>query len=127
MHHRLYQQAITMLQENMITFFLEQEKLGWSVKTNRDAVSNAIRITCIKKRTVDDEKPEAELIHRLLNNPLIKTFAPDLEALSMLRNDVNHGGYRTEEDNSANSAKSILDQFNSIWKRIREKLSTMES
>jgi hypothetical protein len=91
MHHRLYQQAITMLQENMITFFLEQEKLGWGVKTNRDAVSNAIRITCLKERTVDDEKPEAELIHRLLSNPLIKAFAPDLEALRMLRNDVNHG------------------------------------
>jgi CRISPR-associated DxTHG motif protein len=126
-HHGLYQQAITMLQENMITFFLAQEKLDWGVKTNRDAVSDAIRIICHKERTVDDEKPEADLVRRLLSDPLIKFFAPDLEALHMLRNDVNHGGYLTEEDKKARSANSILDQFNSIWKRIREKLSTMES
>ena len=126
-HHGLYQQAITMLQENMVTFFLEQERLDWGARTNREAVSSAIRITCLKERTIDDEQPEADLVRQLLDNPSIKVFAPDLEALSMLRNDVNHGGYLTEEDKRAKSANSILDQFDSIWKRIREKLSIMES
>jgi CRISPR-associated Csx2 family protein len=124
--HGLYQQAITMLQETMVTFFLDRENRDWGVKANRDAVSDAVSITCYKERTVDEKQPETDLIHRLLNDPLMKAFAPDLEALSRLRNDVNHGGYLTEEDKRAKNSTAILDRFETILNRIMNNLSNVE-
>jgi CRISPR-associated Csx2 family protein len=124
--HGLYQQAITMLQETMVTFFLDRENRDWGIKANRDAVSDAVSIACYRERTVNEKHPEADLVHRLLKDPLIKAFAPDLEALRGLRNDVNHGGYLTEEDKRAKNSTAILDRFETILNRIMNKLSNVE-
>jgi hypothetical protein len=115
-----------MLQETMVTFFLDRENRDWGIKANRDAVSDAVSIACYRERTVNEKHPEADLVHRLLKDPLIKAFAPDLEALRGLRNDVNHGGYLTEEDKRAKNSTAILDRFETILNRIMNKLSNVE-
>ncbi|MBF0412088.1 MAG: TIGR02221 family CRISPR-associated protein [Desulfamplus sp.] len=120
--HGLYQQAITMFQENMVTFILSEEGLDWGIKDNRDAASDAIKLIADKKAVFKEQRydsPEsAEKVRNLMNNPLLIEFASDLESLRSIRNDINHGGYLTEKNNTAKSAKSIIDNFKSISSKI---------
>ncbi|MGD9732069.1 MAG: TIGR02221 family CRISPR-associated protein [Desulfamplus sp.] len=120
--HGLYQQAITILLENMITSILSEEGLDWGIKDNRDAASDAIKLIADKKAVFKEQRYDsaesAEKVRNLMNNPLLIEFASDLESLRSIRNDINHGGYLTEKNNKAKSAKSIIDNFKSISNKI---------
>ena len=124
--HGLYQQAITMLQENMITFILAGEGLDWGVEKNRHAASEAIILTSNKSLSLDEKDPDAELIASLMKNHIIIEFSSDLEPLRPIRNDINHGGFLTEQNKKARSADSILDKFQRIYENMKKKLGKME-
>ncbi|MBF0259994.1 MAG: TIGR02221 family CRISPR-associated protein [Desulfamplus sp.] len=54
--HGLYQQVITILLENMITFILSEEGLEWGVKDNREAASDAIKLIADKKAEFKEQR-----------------------------------------------------------------------
>ena len=124
--HGLYQQAITMLQENLITFILTSEGLDWGVEQNRDAVSDAFFLTANKSATLDEKKPNAALIQKIKAHPLVQEFSADYETIRPVRNDINHGGFLTEEKNNARTEERIIGQFNKAYRAIGQKLLSRE-
>ncbi|MBF0234963.1 MAG: TIGR02221 family CRISPR-associated protein [Desulfamplus sp.] len=127
--HGLYQQAVTMLQENMVTHILAGEGLDWGVERHRKAAGMALKLVSdsTSRLNEDGEDPSlVEFVKRLMENLVVKTFASDMESLGSIRNDVNHGGFLTETDKKARSSESILERFDRIRKSIFSKLETEE-
>lgn len=127
--HGLYQQAITMLQENVVTLILAKENLDWGVKDNRDAASDAVKLIADKKAVFKEQRYDssesADRVKNLMNNPILIEFARDLESLRSIRNDVNHGGFITEIDNKAKSFQVIKDKFKKSYNDIFSKLEEL--
>jgi CRISPR-associated Csx2 family protein len=126
MEHGLYQQAITMLQENMVTFILSQENLDWGLEAHRTAVTKAIKLASHKDISYKGDKSAAALVRQLTANPFVQDFSSDLESLSKIRNDVNHGGYLTEKNKKANPAETILKKLTKIQGHIQKRMAEKE-
>ncbi|MBF0230061.1 MAG: TIGR02221 family CRISPR-associated protein [Desulfamplus sp.] len=134
LEHGLYQQGITMLQENIITLILAKENLDWGLKENRSAASAAFNRTADKKKTEDnagqenDEKDKEafeNMVKQLQQNQLVIDFAGVFESLRNISNDVNHGGFLTEIDKKSNNAQSIKDRFKKAYSEIFSKFGNL--
>lgn len=123
LHHGLYQQAITMLQENIVTLVLSAESLDWGIEANRNAAGNAMKLASHKDKSYEGDPAAEPLVRRLTENSIVQIVASDLDALSNIRNDVNHGGYLTEQNKKARNTHRILYQFEKIRESIRQKIS----
>lgn len=117
--HNLYQQAITILQEILITEILERNDLNVSNLKYRKIVPSAIRIksqnipTC---KWEGEAKKNKNITKILLNDALLNDVKKEFEKLSSIRNDVNHSGFLTGQKNY----KSIIQKINDIYKKIKE-------
>jgi len=121
--HGLYQQAVTMLQENTFTMILARENMEWGLEKNRHAISKAFKIKALKMENPDfTDDEERQLVARLLKNPVVIECHGLFERLTRLRNDLNHGGYLTEKNKKAKSSESIRDQFQTIYSAIKDVL-----
>jgi CRISPR-associated Csx2 family protein len=122
--HGMIQQAITMLQENMVTFLLVQVGEDWGVKKNRTAVSETMKIVSEAKSksgraiTPDGDEKQGPLIEKLKEHPFLLHLVKSFEKLRSIRIDVNHGGYNKEENDRARSSLSIQDKFDQLYKEI---------
>jgi CRISPR-associated Csx2 family protein len=119
--HKLYQQAITILQEVIITKILGDLNLDSSNRDNRQIVSAAIKIknTHIpEKKWKEHVKSHTELTKKILNYSLVDKIKGDFEKLSQIRNDVNHAGFVEGHK----SYKSIIQKLNKIYENILQKL-----
>jgi len=127
LHHGLYQQAITMLRENIFTLILSSEKLDWGIEANRNAAGYALKLASHKEKSYEGDPAEEPLVRRLTENSIVQIVASDLESLSKIRNDVNHGGYLTEQNKKAKTTNRILNQFVKIRESVRQKLAGLET
>jgi CRISPR-associated Csx2 family protein len=127
LHHGLYQQAITMLQESIVTLILNTESLDWGIETNRNAAGDALKLASHKEKTYEGGPALESLVRQLTANSIVQLVASDLESLSKIRNDVNHGGYLTEQNKRAKNTHRILNQFEKIRESIRQKISGLDS
>lgn len=134
LEHGLYQQGITMLQENIVTLVLAKENLDWGLKENRNAASAAFNRTADKKKTEDsagqenDEKDKEtfeNMVKQLQQNQIVIDCSGVFESLRNIRNDVNHGGFLTEIDKKSNNAQSIKDRFKKAYSEIFSKLGNL--
>lgn len=121
-HHGLYQQAITMLQENIVTSILNSENLDWGIETNRNSAAKALKLASHKGLEYKGEQSDEPLVRQLTVNPFVQMVASKLESLSKIRNDVNHGGYLTEQNKKAKTTHKILNQFENIHENIHENI-----
>ena len=126
--HGMIQQAITMLQENIVTFLLDQVDEDWGVEKNRNTASWTMKIVSEKKEDWDvgseEDEQKRELIKKLMANSMVLKLFKSYEQLRSIRNDVNHGGYNSEENNRAKSSQSIQDRFERVYIEIRDILSS---
>jgi len=127
LHHGLHQQAITMLQENIVTLILNTENLDWGIETNRNAAGDALKLASHKEKTYEGDPALESLVRQLTANSIVQLVASDLESLSKIRNDINHGGYLTEQNKKAKNTHRILNQFEKIRESIRQKISGLDS
>ena len=117
LEHKLYQQAITQLQEGMITHLCQQLKLNPFMKGNRDLCSDAYFIINNKQEEKDWKEKDSKkkiIINDILSHCFLKFTYKDYAALSERRNDINHAGYRVKPS----SPKKIIEQINSTYKNI---------
>lgn len=124
--HGMIQQAITMLQENMATFLLTQVGEDWGVEKNRSTVPLTMNLVSQKKSYLDADliidDAQRQLIKKLMDNPTLLKLCKFYEQLRSIRNDVNHGGYITEENKKASSSQSIQYKFGQSYTEIRKLL-----
>lgn len=94
----LYQQAITLLEESLITYVCYQTNLNWKEKSYREIVSSALHI---KKEDIKEAlwniptsasqiNNAKEIIRNILDTEIIKKIYKDFGDISDLRNEYNH-------------------------------------
>jgi CRISPR-associated DxTHG motif protein len=127
LEHGLHQQAITMLQETFLTHVLSKNGRDWGVRSHRLAAATALaRAANPLIRDAGDGGPsrtseQKALEDTLMKDPLVQEFAPFFDALSKIRNDVNHGGYLTEESNKSRPSETIISKILLDHEFVKEK------
>jgi len=117
MEHGLYQQAITMLQEILVTKILADLKLDYFSLANREIVTSAVKIKSqkIKESKWYGKAAENKLLTRkVLGYYLLDEIKGNFEKLTKIRNDVNHAGFLKGHK----SYDSIVDKLNIIIQNI---------
>lgn len=111
----LYQQAVTLLQESLISHVCRMVNLDWKVLTNRELISGAIHI---KARGINEENwkipNEMEngkaIIIKVIGLPQIEDISNKFGLLADLRNEFNHAAMLDKNQFSAdNLIKKITD------------------
>ncbi|WP_457552189.1 TM1812 family CRISPR-associated protein [Desulfobacula sp.] len=120
MDHGLIQQAVTMLQESIISYVLDLEGLAWSVRRNREQTTSALHFIAIGSKLPDDI--DHMLAEKFRTNSVVKAVSSEFQSLKSLRNDLNHGGFVMEQDNKSKSSDDIQRQFEKIYQSVKQKI-----
>jgi len=121
--HGLYQQAITLLQETLITKILVIAKLDFSKKIHREIVTSAIKIkskNINEKKWNDIAKNNFRVTKKILSLNLLDEIMRDYEKLTSIRNDVNHAGFLT--DPRPQNHDKIINKLSKIYNSIKKYL-----
>lgn len=98
LEHQLYQQALTILHENIISHVCDSE--GWNIQDfkYRSVVSESFNIYNNKIKREDwkvCDEVQLSLIEKALSNFLLQKLASSFIVTTSLRNDYNHSGMRS--------------------------------
>lgn len=124
--HGMYQQAITQLQEGVLTWLCLQLQpvhsfFDWRVEAPRNLLSSVFSI--IGQR-IPEEKWGREagqypwLTRTLVSHPFFEKLAPMFNKLTDLRNDVNHGGYKQGNTKSADRVISLCTNLVNEFEKV---------
>lgn len=105
----LYQQAATLLQEGIVSFFCERYNLGLNAN-ERGLVNSAFEIDANTIRREDwiVKKPDfIPILETLVADKDIQSLASMFQSLKELRNTFNHAGFRPKEENKTVDADII--------------------
>lgn len=126
----LYQQAITLLQEGIVTKICSDNDIDIIDNKRRNIVNKAFYIkknnTPKEKWEVSSEKDIEDIDNLLNNDNTIKKLHKDFSDLTELRNDINHGGFRFNAqgvDKIKKKIKELLD-LDTVLKNIDTNLKT---
>ena len=130
----LYQQAVTIFHENVVSYLCEQTNLNWKEQSQRECVNTALTIYVNNidedKWKISSKKEEAEdmefeikwkksKIKSLLSNEQLRLISKPFMKMNDLRNDFNHSGMRNNpmsveslKDKLAESIKEVLNVIN---------------
>ncbi len=119
MEHKLYQQAITILQETIITKILYLLNLDYSNLKYRKIVTSAIRFInegTPEEKWRDEAREHKEITKKIMDLPFTNEIRKDFDKISSIRNDVNHAGFLSDSRNT----DSILARINQVFEKIKE-------
>jgi len=126
--HGYYQQAITMLQETIVTAILIN--LGYDIneRNYRQLVNRAFHI---KKNDIPQEKwkdlskEEKEVIKKIINCNLLSKSVNEFDYLTDIRNDINHGGFSNIPKKPESIIARLNNSFNNICPLLRSSLGDL--
>ncbi len=75
---------------------LDEHDLDWRDRGPREIVGDCFNVVNRKRGEEDwsDKlRGNPDLARRLIDSPLLRSLASDYNALSQIRNDINHGGF----------------------------------
>jgi len=113
-----YQQAVTILQEGIVTDFCKRHDIDVFDEKNRGIVNAAFNLYMDPKKEWNQRaKDNKETIDAIWNDPyfkpeLVKAFS----AITNVRNDINHCGFRADKN-----------EPNDIMKKIKELISKVRA
>lgn len=124
----LFQQAITILYENLTTYICIEEDIDWQKEKERALVGIAFSITqknienneekwILPKPLTDSSEVSKARIRKILNNNHLKALVKVYEELRTLRNDINHSGMRnnpSSPDKMRKKAEIIIQKVENI-------------
>lgn len=128
--HKLYQQALTLLQEGTVTYLCMEFGLDWGNKDEREYINTTSHFLFQNKK---NEKP-SPIIQYYLNhakgNERIHKWFQLLNSCIEPRNQYNHGGMLTKADGKKKGAKaqSMIDRIKKLteeaYQLIKEEAHT---
>lgn len=128
----LYQQAATILQENVVTFFCNRNNIELDDEEARESINNTFKILALK---IQDEKQKwiinkrnVDFVeHILANDELIydSDLISSFSSLTDLRNDINHFGMRGKK--APLTAKRIQQRLDELINTFTSKLIDKQS
>lgn len=120
---KLFQQAITILQETIITHLCLQEGLNWKSEDEREVIENALHFYYRSKDEplTAPKQDNAILFEKAKENATLQRVAKYVKSIKDLRNDFNHFGIRVNPQNSSKIISNIKSKIQHI-----EELFSME-
>jgi hypothetical protein len=118
-NNKMYQQAVTILQEGVVTFFCQRHNLNIKVEEERKNVNSAFYILSLKQRGELYAEDISSIIETILADEYLKdkNIVADFVKLNKIRNDVDHSGMREDPKTSKSIISNIekcLDSFEKI-------------
>lgn len=93
----LYQQAITILRENIVTYFCIEERLDWRIEKERAVIEDTFNIWG-KDDFLPEEnwniKSDIQRVRSVMSNTQIRAIAQIYQNIRNIRNDYNHSGMK---------------------------------
>lgn len=130
--HSKYQQALTFLNEGIITFVCDKFGLDWKEESDRDCVSSALNIIQqsraentwqIPGKDDDERKRYKNAIQRMLESPAVRDIAAEVCKITELRNQYMHCGLlrkvKFDSDVILNSIEKLVDEIG--YEQLEEK------
>ncbi len=136
----LYQQAVTIFEENVVSFFCDKYGILIDDEVKRESlVKKALQLlisTEVKAKinTIELSENDQHILGQLMKDELLQSLAKDYSSLRSTRNDINHNGMRSLEapqpperlilkiGKNMNSILEKIDNFSS-QKKIKTKQS----
>lgn len=124
-NNQLYQQAITILQENIVTYICLQKKLDISNVSQREMVNKAFNIYLnhtkeeqwkLASKNEEQRLSEKQTIRELLEYPVLKELSSTFLVTTNTRNDYNHAG----ENPNPTKAQKLIDSIECRLKKVFE-------
>lgn len=120
----LIQQAITILDETVISNVLFAEGIGWDVKKNRDIVSNCFTLIHYKskeykfreKEGSEKRKQEEQLVDQMYNSPLLNNLVGLMVRIKSIRDDIDHAGMR----DNAQASQDLKEKCEELFDKVKE-------
>lgn len=122
----LYQQALTILYENLVTLVCKEMEYDWTVENERNIVNIAFNVTMdkkdeskwdlkLKEEATEEEKTQRILdIKRTIDNGSFNSLLGEYRAIKDLRNDINHSGMRNNPMSPSSLKNKITQRLNSV-------------
>lgn len=116
--NQLYQQSLTILQENIISNICEAMDWDKIEETKRDLISQALNIYSKKRKEEDWKiKPEdKQIVKQLFELELFPQLSSIYLGTTGLRNDFNHAGIRVNPMSTKNIPDAIGKSIDKIYK-----------
>ncbi|MCI7069913.1 MAG: TIGR02221 family CRISPR-associated protein [Bacteroides pyogenes] len=123
--HGLYQQAVTILQENITSLFCERNNISIDDEAQREIVNKALNI--VSQKLIDQEEKwriktaeEKEKLKEILKDRLLqnKEIFNAFSRLTEIRNDINHSGMRSKQ--RPLKAQQIKTKISEIVQKVEE-------
>lgn len=119
--NELYQQSITILQENMISHVCEIESIDKKDEYQRNLISSSFMIkhTELPKDKWNDKcAKNSSTVEKFLDNILIDKTYSSFNTLSAIRNDYNHSGMRSNPTTTEKINKILKEQLDFILENV---------
>lgn len=117
--NKLYQQAITLLEEGLVTVLCDSYHLDYTQKKDRRLISNCIHIA--SQKTPEDKwevnEEDKKTILEILKN---EKYLASLTGVIELRNDYNHAGFNKDHK----SANKVIERIESLIGTIENVLKS---
>lgn len=112
--NQLYQQALTILHETIISHICESEK--WDNIHHRELVSKALNIHINKtgQEGWQCSPDQVDLIKEILSNKALAFLASTYKVTTSLRNDYNHAGMRSNPANRQRLISQLKERIDTI-------------
>lgn len=134
LENNLFQQAVTILYENLTTFICIEEEIDWTLEEERALVEIAFHITQKEIEHQEDEwilqkidtknRDIAKVrIRKILKNNYLKPLSNVFCNFGTLRNDINHSGMRKNPSSPSKMRKRMKDFIHEIEEIIQGKSS----
>ena len=131
----LYQQAITILQENIVTLLCSEHNLNYKDEKQREPVNKAFAIhekniqeaewAFSSSMTDEDVIKQKEIIREILSSPSMTLFSGIFSVCTEIRNDINHSGMRCNPAKASRLKERIQSIIRDVCKIVyNEKSNT---
>ena len=120
-HNQQYQQAITFLEEGIISYFCVRHDIPIDDRLKRELITSAFNILAqsIPKGKWRVSNPEwIEQLDGIVGDELLDSFVKDFSSVSSLRNDYNHCGMRVGALKSRVVKEKVKKNIDTIISRL---------
>lgn len=127
----LYQQAVTILIENIVTYICHKYKLNWTVEAERLLVNASFKVKLenlpesiwkVSNRDIDEteRKKLIEIVRNIINGKETEFLYRIFASLSDLRNDFNHAGMRNNPMSPNTLKTALIEKFSNVLEIINQ-------
>jgi len=133
--NKLYQQAATLLQENIVTLICQNVGLDWKKEKYREPVYKSFNIKQHNTERSEwhellpkswKEEDFYDYVDRILEDRKFLSLCDDYDKLRTIRNDFNHAGMKNTAMGSNHLISKFLNVKENIFKRLNSPQITCE-